>query len=152
MINHTKQIQCFCAPWGASAGPLVSRFLRSMRMIGGNHCTTTTTKLQDSRMHQPDMQVGDSDTLRRWRLELGLTQKELGELLGTHKLHIAGQEKGRRSIRKATINHLALIYAVNSLPPDAPVSIIQETLAPPSVIRKRQNAMQRLKTKPQKRR
>ena len=101
-------------------------------------------------MHQPDMQVGDSDILRRWRLKLGLTQKEMGELLGTHKLHIAGQENGRRSIRKATINHLALIYAVNSLPPDAPVSIIQEMLVPPGVIRKRQKALQRLKTKPQK--
>ena len=102
-------------------------------------------------MHQPDMQVGDSDILRRWRLKLGLTQKELGELLGTHKLHIAGQESGRRSIREATLN-LALIYAVNSLPPDAPVSIIQEMLVPPEVIRKRQKAMQRLETKPQKRR
>ena len=103
-------------------------------------------------MHQPDMQVGDSDILRRWRLELGLTQKELGELLGTHKLHIAGQESGRLSIRKATINHLALIYAVNSLPPDAPVSIIQEMLVPPGLIRKRQKAMQRLEAKRQKRR
>ena len=120
--------------------------------MGENHYTITTTKLRASRMHQPDMQVGDSDILRRWRLKLGLTQKELGELLGTHKLHIAGQENGRRSIRKATINHLALIYAVNSLPPDAPVSIIQEMLVPPGVIRKRQKAIQRLETKPQKRR
>ena len=87
--------------------------------------------------------------VRQYRL---LTQKELGELLGTHKLHIAGQESSRRSIQKATINHLALIYAVNSLPPDAPVSIIQEMLVPPGLIRKRQKAMQRLKTKPQKRR
>ena len=103
-------------------------------------------------MNQPDMQVGDSDILRRWRFKLGLTQKELGELLGTHKLHITGQESGRRSIRKATINHLGLIYAVNSLPPDAPVSIIQEMLVPPGVIRKRQKAMQRLGAKRQKRR
>ncbi len=103
-------------------------------------------------MHQPDIQVEDADILRRWRLKLGLTQKEMGELLGTHKLHIAGQENGRRSIRKATINHLALIYAVNSLPPNAPVSIIQEMLVPPRVIRKRQKAIQRLGTKPQKRR
>ena len=103
-------------------------------------------------MNQADMQVRYSDRLRRWRFKLGLTQKELGELLGTHKLHIAGQESGRRSIRKATINHLALIYAVNSLPPDAPVSIIQEMLVPPGVIRKRQKAMQRLGAKRQKRR
>ena len=98
-------------------------------------------------MHQPDMQVGDSDILRRWRLKLGLTQKELGELLGTHKLHIAGQESGRRSIRKGTINHLALIYAVNSLPPDAPVSIIQEMLVPPSALRRRKRAVQLLKAR-----
>ncbi len=111
-----------------------------MRMMGGNYCTTTTTKLRASRMHQPDMQGGDSDILRRWRLKLGLTQKELGELLGTNKLHVAGQENGKRSIREATINHLALIYAVNSLPPDAPVSIIQEMLVPPGVICKRQKA------------
>ena len=116
-----------------------------MRMMGENHYTITTTKLRASRMHQPDMQVGDSDILRRWRLKLGLTQKELGELLGTHKLHIAGQESGRRSIRKATINHLALIYAVNSLPPDAPVSIIQEMLVPPSALRRRNRALQLLK-------
>ena len=115
--------------------------------MGENHYTITTTKLRASRMHQPDMQVGDSDILRRWRLELGLTQKELGELLGTHKLHIAGQESGRRSIRKATINHLALIYAVNSLPPDAPVSIIQEMLVPPSSLRRRQRAVQSLEAR-----
>ena len=98
-------------------------------------------------MHQPDMQVGDSDILRRWRLKLGLTQKELGELLGTHKLHIAGQENGRRSIRKATINHLALIYTVNSLPPDAPVSIVQEMLVPPSALHRRKRAVQLLKAR-----
>ena len=92
-------------------------------------------------MHQPDMQVGDSDILRRWRLRLGLTQKELGELLGAHKLHIAGQESGRRSIRKATINHLALIYAVQSLPPDAPVSVLKELIKPQSVRRRHQQAM-----------
>ena len=103
-------------------------------------------------MHQPDMQVGDSDILRRWRLKLGLTQKEMGELLGTHKLHIAGQENGRRSIRKATINHLALIYAVNSLPPDAPVSIIQEMLVPPSALRRRNRAVQLLKERRQQKR
>ena len=103
-------------------------------------------------MHQPDMQVGDSDILSRWRFKLGLTQKEMGELLGTHKLHIAGQENGRRSIREATRNHFALIYTVNSLPPDAPVSIIQEMLVPPGVIRKRQKAIQRLGAKRQKRR
>ena len=95
-----------------------------MRMMSENHYTTTITKLRAIRMHQPDMQVGDSDILRRWRLKLGLIQKELGELLGTHKLHIAGQESGRRSIREATLNHLALVYAINSLPPDAPVSIV----------------------------
>ena len=83
----------------------------------------------------------------RWRLKLGLTQKELGELLGTHKLHIAGQENGRRSIREATIKHLALIYAINSLPPDAPVSILQEMLVPPGVIRKRQKAIKSLKNR-----
>ena len=98
-------------------------------------------------MHQPDMQVGDSDILRRWRLELGLTQKELGELLGTHKLHIAGQESSRRSIRKATINHLALNYAVKSLPPDAPVSIIQEMLVSPSALHRRKWAVQLLKAR-----
>ncbi len=100
-------------------------------------------------MYQPDMQVGDSDILSRWRFKLGLTQKEMGELLGTHKLHIAGQENGRRSIRKATINHLALIYTVNSLPPDAPVSIVQEMLVPPSALRRRNRAVQLLKDRRQ---
>ena len=103
-------------------------------------------------MNQADMQVRYSDRLRRWRFKLGLTQKELGELLGTHKLHIAGQENGRRSIREATRNHFALIYTVNSLPPDAPVSIIQEMLVPLSALRRRNRAVQLLKDRRQQKR
>ena len=103
-------------------------------------------------MQQNDLEITTGNLLRKWRLELGYTQKELAELLGVTKLHIYAQERNRAATTTRTLNHLALIYAVNSLPPDAPVSIIQEMLVPPGVIRKRQKAMQRLKTKPQKRR
>ena len=40
----------------------------------------------------------------------------------------------------------ALVYAIHSLPPDAPVSIIQDLLAPPSALRRRKRAVQLLKT------
>ena len=102
-------------------------------------------------MQQNDLEITTGNLLRKWRLELGYTQKELAELLGVTKLHIYEQERNRAATTTRTINHLALIYAINSLPPDAPVSIIQEMLVPPGLIRKRQKAMQRLKTKPQKR-
>ena len=99
-------------------------------------------------MQQNDLEITTGNLLRKWRLELGYTQKELAELMGVTKLHIYGQERNRAATTTRTLNHLALIYAVNSLPPDAPVSIIQEMLVPPGLIRKRQKAMQRLKTKP----
>ena len=103
-------------------------------------------------MQQNDLEITTGNLLRKWRLELGYTQKELAELMGVTRLHIYGQERNRAATTTRTLNHLALIYAINSLPPDAPVSIIQEMLVPPGLIRKRQKAMQRLKTKPQKRR
>ena len=102
-------------------------------------------------MQQNDLEITTGNLLRKWRLELSYTQKELAELLGVTKLHIYGQERNRAATTTRTINHLALIYAVNSLPPDAPVSIIQEMLVPPGLIRKRQKAMQRLGAKRQKR-
>ena len=92
------------------------------------------------------------ELLKRWRQELGYTQMDLAEILGVSNFHICDQERNREPTTTRTINHLALIYAIHSLPPDAPVSIIQEMLVPPGLIRKRQKALQRLKTKPQKRR
>ena len=103
-------------------------------------------------MQQNDLEITTGNLLRKWRLELSYTQKELAELLGVTKLHIYEQERNRAATTTRTLNHLALIYAVNSLPPDAPVSIIQEMLVPPGLIRKRQKAMQRLEAKRQKRR
>ena len=98
-------------------------------------------------MQQNDLEITTGNLLRKWRLELGYTQKELAELMGVTKLHIYEQERNRAATTTRTINHLALIHAVNSLPPDAPVSIIQEMLVPPNVIRKRQKAMHLLKAR-----
>ena len=92
------------------------------------------------------------ELLKRWRQELGYTQMDLAEILGVSNFHICDQERNREPTTTRTIDHLAMIYAIHSLLPDAPVSIIQEMLVPPGVIRKRQKAIQRLKTKPQKRR
>ena len=104
-------------------------------------------------MNQADTGITNrAELLKQWRQAPGYTQKDLAAILGVSNFHICEQEHNREPTTARTINHLALIYAVNSLPPDAPVSIIQEMLVPPEVIRKRQKAMQRLKTKPQKRR
>ena len=92
------------------------------------------------------------ELLKRWRQELGYTQMDLAEILGVSNFHICDQERNREPTTTCTINHLALIYAIHSLPPDAPVSIIQEMLVPPGVIRKRQKAIQRLGPKRQQRR
>ena len=104
-------------------------------------------------MHQADTGITKrAELLKQWRQALGYTQKDLAAILGVSNFHVCEQEHNRKPTTARTINHLALIYAINSLPPDAPVSIIQEMLVPPDVIRKRQKAMQRLKTQPQKRR
>ena len=98
-------------------------------------------------MQQNDLEITAGNLLKKWRLELGYTQKELAELLGVTKLHIYEQERNRAATTTRTINHLALIYAVNSLPPDAPVSIIQEMLVPPSALRRRKRAVQLLEAR-----
>ena len=47
-------------------------------------------------------------------------------------------------IPQRTFNLIALLYSIHSLPPDAPVSILQEMLVPPSLIAKRAKAQERL--------
>jgi DNA-binding XRE family transcriptional regulator len=119
-----------------------------MRMMDGNNCTTTTTINRASRMHQPDTETTNrAELLKQWRQALGYSQKDLATILGISNFHICEQEHNREPTTARTINHLALVYAIHSLPPDAPVSIIQEMLVPPGITSKRQKAMERLKTK-----
>ena len=92
-------------------------------------------------MQQNDLEITAGNLLKKWRLELGYTQKELAELLGVTKLHIYAQERNRAATTTRTINHLALIYAVLSLPPDAPVSVLKALIKPQSVRRRHQRAM-----------
>ena len=86
-------------------------------------------------MQQNDLEITAGNLLRKWRLDLGYTQKELAELLGVTKLHIYAQERNRAATTTRTINHLALIYAVQSLPPDAPVSVLKKLIKPQSARR-----------------
>ena len=124
-----------------------------MHMMGENHYTITTTKLRASRMHQPDAgNTNRAELLKQWRQALGYSQKDLAAILGVSNFHICEQEHNREPTTARTINHLALIYAVKSLPPDAPVSIIQEMLVPPSALRRRNRAVQLLKDSRQQKR
>ena len=82
--------------------------------------------------------------MRAWREAMGLTQLELGELLGYCVFHINAQERGAHAICDYTMAHLSMVFAVHSLPPDAPVSILQEMLIPPSLAAKRERARERL--------
>ena len=79
-------------------------------------------------MQQNDLEITAGNLLKKWRLDLGYTKKELVELLGVTKLHIYAQECNRAAITTRNINHLALIYAGQSLPPDAPVSVLSPSL------------------------
>ena len=83
--------------------------------------------------------------MRAWREAMGLTQLELGELLGYCVFHINAQERGAHAVCDYTMAHLSIVFAIHSLPPDAPVSILQEMLVPPSLIAKRAKATERLK-------
>ena len=99
-------------------------------------------------MHQLDAGTTNrAELLKQWRQALGYTQKDLAAVLGVSNFHICEQERHREPTTARTINHLALVYAIHSLPPDAPVSIIQDLLAPPSALRRRQRAVQSLKAK-----
>ncbi len=98
----------------------------------------------------PQLDTGTTnraELLKQWRQALGYTQKDLAAILGVSNFHICEQERRREPTTARTINHLALVYAIHSLPPDAPVSIIQDLLAPPSALRRRQRAMQLLNTR-----
>ncbi len=82
--------------------------------------------------------------MRAWREAMGLTQLELGELLGYCVFHINAQERGAHAICDYTMAHLSMVFAIHSLPPDAPVSILQEMLIPPTLAAKRAKARERL--------
>ena len=82
--------------------------------------------------------------MRAWREAMGLTQLELGELLGYCVFHINAQERGAHAVCDYTMQHLSMGVAIHSLPPDAPVSILQEMLIPPSLAAKREKARERL--------
>jgi transcriptional regulator with XRE-family HTH domain len=82
--------------------------------------------------------------MRAWREAMGLTQLELGELLGYCVFHINAQERGAHAICDYTMAHLSMVFAIHSLPPDAPVSILQEMLIPPTLAAKRAKAQERL--------
>ena len=97
--------------------------------------------------HNNSGNANSAELLKQWRLKLGYTQKDLADVLGVSSFHICDQERQREPTTARTINHLALVYAIHSLPPDAPVSIIQEMLVPPSALRRRQRAMQLLNTR-----
>ena len=88
-----------------------------------------------------------AELLKQWRQALGYTQRDLAAILGVSNFHKCEQERHREPTNDPTINHLALVYALHSLPPDAPVSIIQDLLAPPSALRRRQRAVQSLKAR-----
>ena len=82
---------------------------------------------------------------------MGLTQLELGELLGYCVFHINAQERGAHAICNYTMAHLSLVFAIHSLPSDAPVSILQEMLIPPTLAAKRAKAAERLAARKAKR-
>ena len=82
--------------------------------------------------------------LRYWRTELGYTQKELAEVLMLSRFYICEQERGTMPTPDRTLNQVALLYAIHSLPPDAPVSILQDMLTPQSVLDRRAKAQARL--------
>ena len=82
--------------------------------------------------------------MRHWRQQMQLTQHEMGELLGSCADHVGAQERSMHPIPQRTFNLIALLYSIHSLPPDAPVSILQEMLVPPSLIAKRAKAQERL--------
>mgnify|MGYP003128266856 FL=1 len=85
-----------------------------------------------------------ADMMRTWRTAMQLTQKELAELLSVSETHISLQECSHLEVADRTLHQVALLYSIHSLPPDAPVSILQEMLIPPSLAAKREKARERL--------
>jgi DNA-binding XRE family transcriptional regulator len=94
---------------------------------------------------QLDCDQSKQQLMRLWRQDMGMTQTELGELLGYCVFYVNHIERGANTVADHTWKHLSLIYSVHSLPPDAPVSILQEMLIPPTLAAKRAKAAERLK-------
>ena len=53
------------------------------------------------------------DNLRFYRKLVGITQKDLADMLGMTKQHISDMERGKRSISKETAKELAYIFRVS---------------------------------------
>ena len=69
----------------------------------------------------PQLDTGTTnraELLKQWRQALGYTQKDLAAILGVSNFHICEQERHREPTTARTINHLALVYAIHSLPPE----------------------------------
>jgi len=75
---------------------------------------------------------------------MGYSQPDLAAVIGCCGDHIGALERELHPVSDRTLNQVALIYAIHSLPPDAPVSILQEMLIPPTLAAKRAKARERL--------
>jgi len=55
--------------------------------------------------------------MRAWRDAMQYTQKELAELCGFSETHISLLECSHTKISDRTLNQLAMMFAIHSLPP-----------------------------------
>ena len=82
---------------------------------------------------------------------MGYSQPDLASMIGCCGDHIGALERELHPVPARTLNQVALIYAIQSLPPDAPVSILQDMLTPQSVLDRRAKAQARLAKRQAKR-
>ena len=88
--------------------------------------------------------IGAPALLKYWRQQMGYSQPDLAAVIGCCGDHIGALERELHPVPARTLNQVALIYAIQSLPPDAPVSILQDMLTPQSVLDRRAKAQARL--------
>jgi len=82
---------------------------------------------------------------------MGYSQPDLAAVIGCCGDHIGALERELHPVSDRTLNQVALLYAIQSLPPDAPVSILQDMLTPQSVLDRRAKAQARLAKRQAKR-
>ena len=95
--------------------------------------------------------TGAPALLKYWRQQMGYSQPDLAAVIGCCGDHIGALERELHPVPTRTLNQVALLYAIQSLPPDAPVSILQDMLTPQSVLDRRAKAQARLAKRQAKR-
>lgn len=66
-------------------------------------------------MAEGDLQKAVGVYLRRYRLEIGLSQEAFADVVGVHRTYMGGLERGERNLTLKSVERIADTLGVNAL-------------------------------------